>query len=164
MSYVPKATIRQMLCRDAWHTQNGRLAAASRIFDQVFLSGCGTLPLPAPAEQTQRAEAGSEEWECGWERSVTRTARRRFANDKRPCRSEVRAVEPEGGKGQTRTNGDTGLANRIDQPTRGAAVNVSRTIANRCRAKDICQKETAIIKGGKRSSAKDKCSFIWPRV
>jgi len=31
----------------------------------VISSGdCLRLPLPAPAEQTHRAEAGGEEWEC----------------------------------------------------------------------------------------------------
>jgi hypothetical protein len=28
-----------------------------------------SLPLPAPAEQTQRAEAGGEKWEGAWERN-----------------------------------------------------------------------------------------------
>ncbi len=43
------------------------LSTVSPKSDQVFLlGGCasgGVLPLPAPAKQTHRAEAGSEEWE-----------------------------------------------------------------------------------------------------
>ena len=44
------------------HSQKDRLAAVSPKSDQVLWSGgCLRLPLPAPAEQTQRAEAGGEE-------------------------------------------------------------------------------------------------------
>jgi hypothetical protein len=43
--------------------------AVSPKFDQVFGLGyeCSSLPLPAPAEQPQRAEAGREERERGGE-------------------------------------------------------------------------------------------------
>ena len=43
--------------------QKDRLAAVSPKLDQVFRSGGCLLPLPAPAEQTQRAEAAGEEWQ-----------------------------------------------------------------------------------------------------
>jgi len=33
------------------------------------------LPLPPPPDQTQRAEAGGEEWECGGKRNCVREYR-----------------------------------------------------------------------------------------
>jgi hypothetical protein len=57
--YVPKADITQIVLSK----KIDRLAAVSPKSDLVFgLCGWGALPLPAPAEQTQRAEAGGEEW------------------------------------------------------------------------------------------------------
>jgi hypothetical protein len=45
-----------------------RKTARRRSFRNRRSGGCersSVLPLPAPAKQTQRAEAGGEEWECG---------------------------------------------------------------------------------------------------
>ena len=50
--------------------QKDRLAAVSPKHDQVVWSGSCALPLPTPAEQTQRAEASGEERKSGWERDL----------------------------------------------------------------------------------------------
>jgi hypothetical protein len=49
----------------------------------------GVLSLAKPAEQTQHAKTGSEEWEGGWERGYaetmrTRNIRRQFGYDEVP--------------------------------------------------------------------------------
>jgi hypothetical protein len=50
------------------YKRKDRLATVSPKSDQVFCSGgdcSGVLPLPAPTEQTQRAEAACEKRKCG---------------------------------------------------------------------------------------------------
>jgi hypothetical protein len=73
----------------------------------MYWSGCNwrsVLPLPAPAEQTQHAKAGGEEWECGgqgngWSLGLHRV-RRQFAHDEvsirvktgAACRKAIRRI------------------------------------------------------------------------
>ena len=58
------------------HSKKDRLAAVSPKFDLTFSSDSKSrFPLPAPAEQTQHAEASGEEWESGWEGRFSRIYR-----------------------------------------------------------------------------------------
>ena len=55
--------MRALLGRPLRAKKKDRLAAVSPNFDQLFRSRSFSLPLPTPAEQTESAKAGGEEWE-----------------------------------------------------------------------------------------------------
>ncbi len=63
--FVPFATIAP---QNSQRKKKDRHAAVLPKSDQMILLGrdSSALPLLAPAEQTQSAEAGGEEWEGGW--------------------------------------------------------------------------------------------------
>ena len=52
-----------------------------------------SLPLPAPAEQTQRAEAGGEEWESGGERRWDRLAGDALVRTEAESNTELNGLE-----------------------------------------------------------------------
>ena len=69
---VPIADIPQVIRANRKTASRRSLRNPIRCFDQAA-DAC-SLPLPAPAEQTQRAEAGGEEWECGGQRRLRESA------------------------------------------------------------------------------------------
>jgi hypothetical protein len=72
---------------DLLASAKGRHAAASHIpFKIVFVSADRlSAPLPAPAEQTQRAKAGSKERKRGWKRIDNKIAQRATRAEIRCC-------------------------------------------------------------------------------
>jgi hypothetical protein len=62
--FGPKADIRELIWTYRKTASRRSLRNPIRYFDQAAATAAA-LPLPAPAGQTQGAEAGGEEWEGG---------------------------------------------------------------------------------------------------
>ena len=68
MEHVRFVPIADIVSDRAQQKTPGRFSVSPEGFPATYeIRSGGLLPLPPPAQQTQRAEAGGEEWECGRE-------------------------------------------------------------------------------------------------